>query len=163
MAARGGLIPPIATAMYAITLSLHNLLRWVVLIAAVFAVMRAISGWLGRTAWTPSSAVPGRILTISLDIQFLIGILLYAVLSPVTKAAFADMGAAMKEGQIRFFVAEHLVFMVVALVLAHMGKVLAPKAATDARKYRRAFIWYGLATLLILAGMPWWRPMFRLG
>lgn len=149
--------------MYAITLSLHNFMRWVVLIAAVFAVMRAISGWIGRTAWTPVSATPGRILTISLDIQFLLGMLLYAVLSPVTRGAFANMGAAMGTREIRFFVAEHLVFMVLALIVAHIGKVVAPKAATDALKYRRAFLWYGLSTLLILAGMPWWRPMFRLG
>ncbi|MHB1225124.1 MAG: hypothetical protein ACYC2G_13945 [Gemmatimonadaceae bacterium] len=149
--------------MYAIVLSLHNIVRWLALIAAVFAVMRAISGWVSRSAWTPSSAGPGRIFTISLDVQFLIGILLYAVLSPVTKAAFADMASAMGQREIRFFVAEHAVFMVLALVAAHMGKVLAPKGATDTLKYRRAAIWYGLATLLMLAGMPWWRPLFRLG
>lgn len=149
--------------MYAIVLSLHNIVRWLVLIAAVFAVMRAISGWIGRSAWTPASAGPGRIFTITLDVQFLLGILLYAVLSPVTRAAFADMAAAMGQREIRFFVAEHAVFMVLALVAAHVGKVVAPKARTDAGKYRRAAAWYGVATILILAGMPWWRPMFRLG
>jgi hypothetical protein len=149
--------------MYAIVLSLHNVLRWLVLVAAVFAVMRAISGWVSRSPWTPASAGPGRFFTISLDVQFLLGILLYAVLSPVTKAAFADMASAMGQREIRFFVAEHAVFMVLALVAAHMGKVLAPKAATGTLKYRRAAIWYGLATLCMLAGMPWWRPLLRLG
>lgn len=147
--------------MYDIVLSLHNLVRWLVLAAAIFAVMRAISGWVGRSVWTPSSTVPGRVFTISLDVQFLLGILLYAVLSPVTRQAFADMASAMGQREIRFFVAEHTAFMVLALIVAHVGKVMAPKAATDTLKYRRAAIWYGVATLLILAGMPWWRPLLR--
>lgn len=147
--------------MYDIVLSLHNLVRWLVLAAAIFAVMRAISGWVGRSVWTASSTVPGRVFTISLDVQFLLGILLYAVLSPVTRQAFADMASAMGQREIRFFVAEHTAFMVLALVVAHVGKVMAPKAATDTLKYRRAAIWYGVATLLILAGMPWWRPLLR--
>ena len=43
--------------MYPIVLSLHNLLRWVVLAAAIVAVLRALAGWLGRKPWTPASHV----------------------------------------------------------------------------------------------------------
>lgn len=149
--------------MFPLVLSLHNILRWLVLIAAVAAVARAMSGWVGRSTWTPASAGPGRFYTILLDVQFLIGILLYAVLSPVTRAAFSDMGAAMRTRDIRFFVAEHLVLMILAVVFAHVGKVMAPRAATDTGRFRRAAIYYGISLLLVLAGMPWWRPMLRVG
>ena len=149
--------------MYPIVLSLHNVLRWVVLAAAIVAVLRAIAGWTGRKPWTPASAGPGRLFTISLDVQFLVGILLYGVLSPVTRGAFANMGAAMGQREIRFFVAEHALLMVLALVFAHVGKAMAPKAPTDVGRYRRAALWYGAALLLILGGMPWWRPLLRLG
>ena len=147
--------------MYPIVLSLHNLLRWVVLAAAIVAVLRALAGWLGRQPWTPSSSGPGRLFTITIDIQFLVGILLYGVLSPITRAAFADMGTAMGQRDIRFFVAEHAVTMILALAFAHMGKALAPKAPTDAGRCRRAALWYGASLLLILGGMPWWRPLLR--
>ena len=147
--------------MYPIVLSLHNQLRWVVHAAAIDAVHRALAGWLGRKPWTPASAGAGRLFTITLDVQFLVGILLYGVLSPITRAAFADMGAAMGQRDIRFFVAEHTVTMILALAFAHIGKALAPKAATDAGKWRRAAIWYGASLLLILGGMPWWRPLLR--
>jgi hypothetical protein len=149
--------------MYAIALSLHNVLRWLVLAAALVAVFRAISGWLGARPWTASSAGPGRVLTISMDVQFLLGILLYAMLSPVTKAAFADFGAAMADRDLRFFAVEHALLMVLAVVCAHVGKVMAPKGATDVARYRRAALWYGATLLLILAGMPWMRPLVRLG
>lgn len=149
--------------MFPLILSLHNFLRWLVLIAAVVAVARAVSGWIGRSPWTAASAGPGRFYTILLDVQFLLGILLYAVLSPVTRAAFADMGAAMRTSDIRFFVAEHLVIMLLAVVFAHLGKVMASRAPTDIGKYRRAATYYGISLILILAGMPWWRPMLRFG
>lgn len=149
--------------MYEIVLSLHNVLRWLVLVAGVLAVFTAVGGWTGARAWTSSSAGPGRLFTISLDVQFLIGILLYGMLSPVTRAAFSDFGAAMANRDLRFFAVEHALLMVLALMAAHVGKVRAPKAPTDAKRHRTAAIWYGLAMLLILAGMPWFRPLFRLG
>ena len=149
--------------MYEIVLSLHNVLRWLVLVAGVLAVFGAVAGWTGARAWTPSSAGAGHLFTISLDVQFLLGILLYAMLSPVTRAAFADFGAAMANPDLRFFAVEHALLMVLALMAAHVGKVRAPKAATDAKRHRTAAIWYGVALLLILAGMPWFRPLFRLG
>ena len=149
--------------MYDIALSLHNILRWLVLAAALYAVARAFMGWLGRQPWTPASAGPGRVFTIAMDVQFLLGILLYGMLSPVTRRAFADFGAAMRDRDLRFFAVEHALMMVLALVFAHVGKALAPKGADDAARYRRAALWYGLSLVLILLAMPWARPLFRLG
>ena len=149
--------------MYEIVLSVHNVLRWVVLAAGVVAVLRAVGGWRGAQPWTSGSAGAGRLFTISLDVQFLIGILLYGMLSPVTRQAFADFGAAMANRDLRFFAVEHALLMVLALMAAHVGKVRAPRAPTDARRHRTAALWYGLALLFILAGMPWFRPLLRIG
>lgn len=148
--------------MYSVTLILHNVLRWVVLLAGVIAAFRAVSGWLGARPWTRSSTGPGRVFTIAFDIQLVVGILLYAVLSPVTQQAFADMAAAMRVPEMRFFVAEHALLMVLALVCAHLGTATAPRGGTDAIRYRRAAMWYTASVLLVLAGMPWWRPLLRL-
>ena len=149
--------------MYDIALSLHNILRWLVLAAALYAVARAFMGWLGRQPWTPASAGPGRVFTIAMDVQFLLGILLYGMLSPVTRRAFADFGAAMRDRDLRFFAVEHALMMVLALVFAHVGKALAAKGADDVARYRRAALWYGLSLVLIVLAMPWARPMLRLG
>lgn len=149
--------------MYPILLSLHNIFRWVVLVLAVLAVSRALMGWLGRHDWTASSGGAGRVYTIVMDVQLLLGVLLYAVFSPVTRAAFADMAAAMATREIRFFVAEHLLLMLLAVVAAHVGTVQARKEGDDVARYRRSAIWYGLSLLLMLGGMPWWRPLVRLG
>ena len=56
--------------------------------------------------------------------------------------------------------------LVAAVVLAHVGRVLARKAATPGAKRARLMICFGLATLLMIAGTPWpgtraGRPFFR--
>ena len=149
--------------MYELTLSIHNLLRWLVLGAALYAVFRSVTGWRGAEPWTPTAAGAGRVYVILMDVQLLLGILLYAMLSPITRLAFSDFGAAMAQRELRFFAVEHLFLMVLAVAAAHMGKALAPRAATDPLRWRRATLWYGLSLLLMLAGMPWWRPMLRIG
>ncbi|MEY2637389.1 MAG: hypothetical protein RLZZ197_1867 [Bacteroidota bacterium] len=45
---------------------------------------------------------------ISLHTQLLIGLVLYLALSPVTTAAFADFGAAMKDSATRLILVEHV-------------------------------------------------------
>ncbi|HEX5830057.1 MAG TPA: hypothetical protein VFY16_03680 [Gemmatimonadaceae bacterium] len=148
--------------MYIAVLVAHNLLRWLVIILAVGVIARAWSGWLGGRPWTDADGAAGRLYTISMDVQLVLGLLLFAVLSDLTRTAFGNMGAAMADQPTRFFVAEHPLLMVLAVVLAHVGSVLARRGATDAARHRRAALWYTGSFLLLLAGIPWWRPRVRL-
>jgi hypothetical protein len=144
-------------------LSFHNLLRWVVVVAALIAVVVAMSGWSGAK---PASATLRRytiIFVIAIDIEFLVGLLLYFGASPITRAALSNMSAAMSQQEPRFFVVEHTLLMFLAVVCAHVGGALSRKARTDRAKYRGAAIAFALSLLLMLAGIPWWRPLLRLG
>ncbi len=145
--------------MYPFLLTTHNLLRWVVLIAGAYAVVRAISGITGKRAYESADRGAGSLFTIVLDIQLLIGLLLYGFFSPVTREAFADMGTAMGVREIRFFVAEHFAMMLLAVVAVHVTSVLVRRAPMDDVKFKRQAIGYGIALALILAGIPWFRPM----
>jgi hypothetical protein len=49
--------------------------------------------------------------------------------------------------------------MIAALVFAHLGNALPKKVDDDQSKYKRASIWFGLALLVILIGIPWGRPL----
>jgi hypothetical protein len=152
---------------YSIVLTLHSLVRWVVLIAAVAATLRALVGWLGRREWTGLDNRLGRILTGSLDVQFLLGLILYIFLSPNTRAAFQDLGAAMSNGEVRFWALDHVVLMLVAVVLGHVGRALSRRAEEATAKHQQAAILYGLATVAMLLAIPWpflsyGRPLLRL-
>ena len=93
--------------------------------------------------------------TAALDLQMLIGLVLYAFLSPVTQSAFVDMAAAMRAAPIRFFAVEHPVGMIVAIALAHVGRVRIRKATDSESRHKRALVFFGLALLVLLLSMPW--------
>jgi heme A synthase len=133
--------------------------RWLVLIVIVLAVVFAFIGWLKKQEWNKKDNTTGLILTIFMDIQFLVGIILYAFVSPLTKAAFSDFGAAMKNSALRFYAVEHILLMVIALVLVHIGRSKSKKAVAPWKKHRVAAIYYGIALVLILLGIPWDRAL----
>lgn len=147
--------------MYEITLTIHNILRWIVLILAVVTIVRALIGWLGKRNWEALDDNLGKYYTISLDIQLLVGLLLYFVLSPITRAAFSNIGEAMGNSDLRFFLVEHFLMMLIALIVAHIGRSRTKKVEGDISKFKNAFIFYGISLVLILAAIPWWRPLLR--
>lgn len=147
--------------MYNIVLVLHNLLRWAVLALAVVALWRAYRGWLGKHEWGQADRRAGLLFTIALDVQFLLGLALL-FLSPLVRAALADLGAAMAGSEeIRFLVMEHVPVMLGALVVAHGAAVMARRANPGPAAHRLAALGYTLALVMILLAIPWWRPLLR--
>lgn len=144
-------------------IAFHGLLRWVVLLAALAAIFVALSGWSGTKPAGPNLRRFSLIFVIAMDIELLIGLYLYFVASPITRAALANIGEAMKYKEPRFFTVEHTLLMLLAVVCAHIGGALSRKGTTDLKKHRGAAIAYIISVLFILAGIPWWRPLLRLG
>jgi hypothetical protein len=145
--------------MYPILLAVHNIMRWIVLILGVIVVLRALIGWLNSREWTIVERRLGVFFTSAIDVQLLLGLLLFLFFSPLTKSAFQDFGAVMGNDGLRFIVLEHTFYMVLAVVFAHLGSVFSKRASQPTAKHRLAAIWYGLALIAILLGMPWTRPL----
>jgi hypothetical protein len=151
--------------MYELVLNVHSWMRWVVMAACLWSILRAAMA--NGRPWTPADARAARLFVIILDVQFLLGLLLYLVLSPFTRQAMSDMATAMKVSALRFWVVEHLVGMLIAVALAHVGAVKIRKATGDARRHRVALIFFSLSLLAIFASIPWpgmpaGRPLFRI-
>lgn len=145
--------------MYQVVLAIHNILRWVILILAVVALFRAYAGWIGKREYTETDRKAGVFFSVSLDVQLLVGIILYIFLSPITRTAFQDFGTAMTIPDIRFFAVEHILLMILAVILVHVGMIVSKRATSDVSKHRRAAIWYSLTVLVIILAIPWWRPL----
>ena len=154
--------------MYTIILIIHSWLRWIALGAGVGATFAAVT-------WHPAAAdvskvsrvdLWGLFLIIALDVQMLLGLLLYLVVSPNMREILAHFGDAMKDSATRFWAVEHVTAMFAAVIVAHVGRVLARKARTPAAKRNRLIACFSLATILMLVGIPWpgrpgGRPLFR--
>lgn len=145
--------------MYSFVLAVHNIVRWLVLILGIIAIVRAYIGWFGNKDWTDLDDKLGLGFTISMDMQLLVGLLLYIFLSPITTNAFANMSAAMSDSGTRYFLIEHSLMMLIAIILAHVGRSRAKKQEDDTRKYRTTAIFYTIALLIVLAAIPWFRPL----
>jgi len=143
--------------MYEGILVLHNTLRWLLLISLVITLARYLTGWLGNLPWKKLDNVLGIVFTSLMDLQLLLGLVLYFFLSPVMKAAFSDFGAAMKDAALRFYAVEHFSMMLIAVVLVHIGRAKSKKAKTDRKKFMTASIFFLIALVLILAAIPWSR------
>ena len=152
--------------MYQSALWLHSHLRWAVLLAGLVAWFRAIGAKTAKRPWTPKDELWGLLLTIAADLQLLVGLVLYFVLSPITKMGMQNLAAAMRIPTARFFTVEHVLGMLIAIALIHVGRVKIRKATDPARKHRLAIIFFGIAVVLVIISTPWpgmpvARPLLR--
>ena len=152
---------------HVVILTLHSWFRWIALIAGVAATIAAGA--------RPGSSGPsgtshadrwGLALMATLDLQMLLGLLMYLVVSPTIAQIRANFGAAMKDPAARFWAVEHLSMMMVAVIVVHVGRVLARKAASPDAKRMRLLVCFGVATVLMFLAIPWpgmraGRPLFR--
>ncbi len=146
-------------------LILHNLVRWAVLFFGLWTLLNGITGYFGKRNYTANDNRSNLFFMISCDIQLLLGLILYFVNGWAAK--LKDLGSHMKDSYIRFFTMEHLVMMLLASALVHIGRASVKKAATDAGKHKKMLMFFGIAIVLILASIPWpfreaiARPWFR--
>lgn len=125
---------------------LHAIWRWVMLAVGAAAILKALAGWLGKRAWTRLDDQLGLLYTLVIDIQFLIGLVLWFA-GPFN---FRQLSVAMGNPLLRFYLVEHPLLMIVALALAHAGRSRSRKAGSAALKHRSAFVFYLLSFLIIV-------------
>ncbi|PKO06391.1 MAG: hypothetical protein CVU41_06625 [Chloroflexi bacterium HGW-Chloroflexi-3] len=146
-------------------LSLHNVIRWVVLVLGVVLVVRSILGWMKKWDYQERDRKLTPFFSGVYDLQILLGIILFFTKGWGSVLMNAG-GEVMKTSVQRFFAVEHWTLMIVAAVLIHIGSAQVKKATENIKKYKRATIWFTIALLLTLASIPWpgmsaARPLFR--
>ena len=153
--------------MYSVLLSIHSLMRWLVLISLVFAVYRAYSGWRSNKSFSKLDDRTRHITATIIHVQFTLGVWLYFV-SPVVDYFLKNFREAVHMREIRFFGMEHITMMTVAVTLLTIGSAKAKRAETDQKKFKTMFVWYSIALLIIFLSIPWSfspftsRPLYRL-
>ncbi len=152
--------------MYAAVLLVHSWLRWFVILFALLAIVRAIHGAATKRPWLPADDLAGKLFIRSLDLQILLGLLLYFVLSPITKGALGDFTGAMQVSATRFWAVEHVFGVIVGVALAHRWHSRMRQVQDAGRRHKATIIFYSLALAAILVSIPWpgtpnARPLIR--
>lgn len=137
--------------MYSLFVTIHSTLFLVVLALGILSIFKGLTG----KTFAESDRKVGLFYMISLHTQLIIGLVLYLGLSPVTAAAFADFGAAMKDPATRLILVEHVTVNIIAIVLATVVNAKNKKAITDAAKFKNMWLLNGIGLVLILSRIPW--------
>jgi hypothetical protein len=135
-------------------LFIHSWLRWFALIMMLLVIFRSLNGWLGKKSFTKSDNTFATIMIAFLHTQLLLGIILY-FMTGYHNAFAQGMGTVMKNSSLRFWAVEHGFTMVLAVVLAQIGKSRIKKIKADYKKHQILAIYTLTALVLILSRIPW--------
>lgn len=131
--------------MYTGLLHTHSLLRFVILLLLVIVVVVSLLGWMNKKPFAQRDYKLATWLMIGTHVQLILGLALY-VISPWVRF----MSGAMQDPNIRYWTAEHITGMIIAVALITVARVSARKAVGDAAKYRKLFMFNGIALLIVV-------------
>jgi hypothetical protein len=123
-----------------VLIGLHSLWRWVVLIVVLVAIVRGLIGWLRGGNWTANDRMLALASTIVVDIQLVLGLLVY-----ITAKGW-KLGA--------FLAYVHPLIMIIAIAVIHIASVRIRRAETPVAKHRTLALGLILAMVLITAAIP---------
>jgi hypothetical protein len=151
--------------VYSTVLTIHSWLRWTALLLGAAATINAFRHR-GDATQPPPGSRWDSLFMLTVDLQVLLGLLLYFGLSPFTRDALSDFAASMRNPQLRFFVFTHIAAMVVAVGAVRAGRVFAMSSQTSGLRRNGRYVCFGIALLAMAAGVPWpglvyGRPLFR--
>ncbi len=142
--------------MQSAILILHNILRWILLILLLISILKSYAGWKGQKTLSPGDAKIWLFTMISAHTSLLIGLylLLFGTFG-IISAGMPPGTHLMKDKFYRFFWVEHPFGMILAIVLITIGRGVAKKNLPDQTKYKKAFWFFLIALVVILATVPW--------
>jgi hypothetical protein len=145
--------------MYRSVLIAHSLGRWLVLLAGVTVVFVETARLRSGKPWAPIGPQLGRVFSIAVDVQVLMGAALYLLLSPLTTVVLSTTVTRLpSDSDAHFFSVVHPAIMIACFIGVHVSSVMIRRGRNDASRHRRSIMFYGVVLLLMLPGIPWWRP-----
>ncbi|QCK14254.1 hypothetical protein [Mangrovivirga cuniculi] len=140
--------------MYEFLLFTHSWLRWIILILALVTIIMGLTGMSGKPFGKAQNGLSAAFIG-SMHLQLLIGLILYFIYSPLGLDAFSSGANVMKEASLRYWAVEHISIMIIAVVVAQIGRIKIKKGTTDKSKYKAMLIYNLIALILILSRIPW--------
>jgi hypothetical protein len=137
--------------MYPFLLTLHSLLRWLVLCSLISAIYFALQGWIKGGAFTAGAGRLRYWAVTLLHLQLVLGMTIYFQ-SPVVRYSVTGIAFINEHS---FFKYIHIGMMMVAVVVITIGSARAKRMMDDTAKYKSMFIWFLVGLMIILIAIPW--------
>jgi hypothetical protein len=141
--------------MYPTLLTVHGVVRWLVVVFVVAALLRFGWGLLRQRPWQRADERLAVVMMAIVDTQLLLGLTLWLVASP-----FAPGGGNTHA----FFTFIHPIAMMAAVFVLHAGRAFARRS--EHGRHARIVVALVVAVVLFAAAVPWpgtaWaRPLLR--
>ncbi len=152
--------------MYSTLLSLHSLVRWLVLFFLLYSICRAFVGYTRNKSFSKTDNAFRHWTATAAHIQLMIGMILYTQ-SPVVKYFWTDTKTAMQNPELTFYGLIHIMLMLTAIVVLTIGSALSKRRSTDKEKFKTMLVWFSISMIIIFIAIPWpfsplsGRPNFR--
>ncbi|MER0441977.1 hypothetical protein [Emticicia sp. W12TSBA100-4] len=134
--------------------SLHSILRWLVLVSLILAIFRAYRGFTQHTIFTKTDNLIRHWTATIAHIQLVVGMTLY-IQNPVIKYFWANFKEMSQQLEVLFFGIIHIFLMLVAIVILTIGSAMAKRKSTDKEKFKTMLVWFSLALFIIFIAIPW--------
>ncbi|WP_026236465.1 hypothetical protein [Pontibacter roseus] len=130
----------------------HSFMAYLVLLGLIISIVFAFMGMSGNKPFTDKDRKRGLLGLIPAHLQWVLGVILY-FLSP--KGIDMATEGFMKVSEQRFYVLEHPLTMIIALILITVGYARSKRLQDDKKRFSSIAVFYTLALILILARIPW--------
>lgn len=142
--------------MYETVSFIHSWWAYLVLLVLIITAVNSIIGLTSKKDYGATDFRLALFTLIVTHIQLLIGFVLYFV-SPRFQAFSGEggMGTVMKDSELRLYLVEHPLMMLLAVILITVGYSKHKKKLTSKPKFKTLSIFYTLALLFVLSRIPW--------
>lgn len=153
--------------LHDVVLTMHSLLRWGVLLAGLVVFGRTLFLRRGQP-WSAGDAGALRAFVGLFDAQVLLGLVMYFGTSVLGVRMLAHAAIAMKDHTLRFFAVEHIIGMLAAAAVLHVGSLRLRRLGEAPERQTKTAVLVGVAFVIVFFSIPWpffpyGRPLFRLG
>ena len=128
-------------------LHLHSFLRYVAVILIIWTIVHAYMNMKNKDA-APSKW--SMLSMMVLHTQFIWGLILW-----FQKYSAVSGTPEMKLAENRYFIMEHSVMMLIAIVLISVGHIKGKKAMDSATRYKTIFRFFLIGFIIMMAMIPW--------
>ncbi|MCH8534592.1 MAG: hypothetical protein LAT51_05935 [Flavobacteriaceae bacterium] len=141
--------------MYTGIKHLHSYWAYLVLLIVFLATINALVKYFGKKPYESKDFRISLFALIVSHLQLLIGLVIYFVSPYFSAFSNQGMGEVMKDSNLRLYLIEHPITMILAIVFITMGYSKHKKELSSRPKFKKLAIFYTLALILILSRIPW--------
>ena len=136
--------------MYSYILIPHIIISILLLLVALFVVIRSFLGFFSKVNFSKIQDINVPIFAVSLlYLELILGMILYAIhineLSTLVSQENANSYFSA-----RFWAVEHTILMMFAIIFGHLGLVYAKNLEDDKERFQKNLLYFGLCFLLII-------------